>query len=444
MFEHILEQNAITQLVSDKAGGILAPSMLFAGPHASGKGTAGLELGRVLSCESPEAPLDCSCSGCMRHRLLTHPDMLCLGSRNFSSEISAALAGFLRAPGTIGFRTLFIRSVRKLLARFSPVLWEEEPKFSKLSDMVLSLEEALDEIWTESPSGTETLKKRCEGILKNALKLEAEGLSDLIPIGQIRRAAVWSHLVPMGKRKLLLIENADRMHEASRNSLLKILEEPPERLTILLTTSREKALLPTILSRVRPYRFVQRSNEAEAAVIRQVFGVNPSLSGGIPGYLDSFLPMPIERLRPLAGFFAAFIAMRAALTMKKRGISAIPEELIALGKHAAAVAEAGNLGRPGRDTQSVITKIVTDAEKFEVRGLFSQFLNLLLSLVFESARSLYQTGAQNPGINGYYDIWRTLVNDAAVGVGIYNQNPGLALERLSTELQQALNKREIQ
>lgn len=442
MFEHIVGQNAITQLIFDRTGGTLAPSMLFSGPPASGKGTAGLELGRVLSCENPAAPADCACNACVRHRLLTNPDILNLGSRNFSAEISASAAALLREPETTEVKRLFIRSVRKLLIRFSPVLWEDEPKFGKLGDTILSLEEALDEIWTAEPSAPEALQKRCASILKNAIKLEADGMSELISIGQIRRAAAWSHLAPMGKRKLLLIENADRMQEAARNALLKILEEPPDPLIILLTTSREKALLPTILSRVRPYRFILRSHEVEIEVIRRVFrDESVTARVGLPGigaYLDSFLPVSAETLRPWAAFFAAFIAAGTALALRKRGISSIPHEIVSLGKDTSAVAEAAGLGKPGGDAQSVVTKVLAGAEKFEIRGLFPRFLNLLLGFVSDSLR---QSGVQNRGMNGYYDIWRKYIGEAAVAVGIYNQSPALTLERLGTELMRAMARR---
>jgi DNA polymerase-3 subunit gamma/tau len=373
--------------------------------------------------------------------------LLILGPRVFSAEISAAAATFLREPETRAARLLFIQSVRKLMARFSPVLWEDEPKFSKLSDFLFTLEEALDELWASEPSSPETLKKRCDSILKTALKLESDGISDLIPIGHIRRAAAWSHLAPLGRGKLLLIENADRMQDAARNALLKILEEPPELLTILLTTSREKALLPTILSRVRPYRFIRRAAEVEAQVIRRVFRDaqaaeirKQSGESGISAYLDSFLPVPRDTLRPLAAFFATFVATGTVLALQKRGVSLLPDELVSLGKYTTSIAEAAGLGKPGKDTQTAIAKVVAGAEKFEVRGLFPQFIQLLLTLVSESAASLRQSGIQHSNVNGCNDIWRKYTSEAATSVGIYNQSPVLALERLGTELRRALTE----
>ena len=49
MFDNIIEQGAVLQLQDDFHAHRLAPSMLFYGPPESGKGSAALELARVLS-----------------------------------------------------------------------------------------------------------------------------------------------------------------------------------------------------------------------------------------------------------------------------------------------------------------------------------------------------------------------------------------------------------
>ncbi|MDR3343360.1 MAG: DNA polymerase III [Treponema sp.] len=456
MFDHILGQPAVTQLSNDITEGIVAPSMLFAGPSASGKGTTALELGRIRSCENPAAPEDCTCHACDLHRLLSHPDLLILGPRAFSGEIAAATAVFLNGPEA-ATRLLFIRSVRKLLTRFSPVLWEDDPKIGKLSAYMVSLEEDLDTLgaWEEiGEAPQEKIKKCCDGILKTALKLESEGIGDLIPIAHIRRAAYWSHLAPTGRGKLLLIENADHMQEGARNSLLKILEEPPESLTILLTTSREKSLLPTILSRLRPYRFTQRTRTIEAEVIRRVFRDArfaetlaaedapgsprdsqrrpPGSTGRISAYLDAFLPVSGEILMPLAAFFIASVASATVVDLRNKGDSPLPEGLVSLGAYTAPIAEAAGLGRPLRNAQGTVAKVLAGAENFEVRALFSQFLNSLLTLVSESLRQ----GNVGPGGIPYTTLWGTHVKEALVSVGTYNQAPALALDRLYIKIRQ--------
>ena len=57
-----------------------------------------------------------------------------------------------------------------------------------------------------------------------------------------------------GGRRVVLIENAQRMTPQSQNALLKSLEEPDGETTFLLTSSGETGLLPTVRSRCRVVR----------------------------------------------------------------------------------------------------------------------------------------------------------------------------------------------
>ncbi|GHV60613.1 hypothetical protein AGMMS49587_02510 [Spirochaetia bacterium] len=456
MFENVLGQSAVDQLGKDLGAGTLAPSMLFFGPLVSGKGTTALELGRVLSCEgdaahttavSKIAPWTCACSACARHRLLAHPDLLLLGPRSFSGEIAASRAVFLRERESPSSQILFIRAVRKLLVRFSPVLWEDDPRLGKLNPLLQSLEEDLDSLPHADEAGREKLSA---SILKDALKLEAEGIADLIPVAQIRRAAYWGHLAPSGRRKLLVIENADRMQDGARNSLLKILEEPPDRLTIVLTSSRREAILPTLLSRLRPYRFMKRDEKTEAEVIRKVYKENNDAMGrSLASYLDSFLPVPPEILYPLGALFAASAAMGAIETLRRRG-GAPPPELVSLTRHAAPIAEAAGLGGPRERNQELIAAILVKTENFEIRSLFSRFLGAVLAFVSEAAHAAGDAAAQSGAVAGeahvagsprqiaYNEVWKKCAVEADAAVGTWNQSPALALERLITGLKAGL------
>ena len=52
-----------------------------------------------------------------------------------------------------------------------------------------------------------------------------------------------------GKRKLYIVDEAEKLTVQAQNALLKTLEEPPEYITILLLVSDTRPLLPTVLSR---------------------------------------------------------------------------------------------------------------------------------------------------------------------------------------------------
>jgi DNA polymerase-3 subunit delta' len=77
-----------------------------------------------------------------------------------------------------------------------------------------------------------------------------EGPLRQITIQQMRLLRERAQLKPLrGKHRVFLIDHLDRANEQSANSLLKILEEPPEHLVIVATAENLYDLLPTIRSR---------------------------------------------------------------------------------------------------------------------------------------------------------------------------------------------------
>jgi DNA polymerase-3 subunit delta' len=72
----------------------------------------------------------------------------------------------------------------------------------------------------------------------------------------------------IGRFKIVLIDDADRMTIGAANALLKTLEEPPAHSIFVLITSRPYALPPTIQSRCHNLRFVPPAQtQVEAALI---------------------------------------------------------------------------------------------------------------------------------------------------------------------------------
>ncbi|MDR0474137.1 MAG: DNA polymerase III, partial [Treponema sp.] len=229
-------------------------------------------------------------------------------------------------------------------------------------------------------------------------------------------------LSPQGRRKTLLIENADRMQEGARNCLLKILEEPPDSLNIVLCAQRRDAIMPTLLSRLRPYRFLKRGQAEEGEVIRRIFK-EPSeaaASLGLASYIDSFLSQPGEKIRALAAFWIASVARFTLLSLKKSGKA--PEELVSLGLYCSPLAEAAGLGKPASASEAC-SKVLLESGNFEDRS-FSRFLRYCLELV---SQALQKTGL-NPQAIPYIDIWRKNAAEADAAMGTWNQNAPMALE----------------
>lgn len=72
-----------------------------------------------------------------------------------------------------------------------------------------------------------------------------------------------------GKRRFVLIREADTLEPEAQNSLLKSLEEPPPGTIFILTTAVPGALLPTVRSRCMRLRFGRlTSSEVAAALVR--------------------------------------------------------------------------------------------------------------------------------------------------------------------------------
>ena len=87
-----------------------------------------------------------------------------------------------------------------------------------------------------------------------------DGPLRLITIDQARRLREAARFGPSeARRRVFVIDNADRANTEAANSLLKTLEEPSPALTLVLTAENPYDLLPTIRSRSIPFYFAPLS-----------------------------------------------------------------------------------------------------------------------------------------------------------------------------------------
>ena len=101
----------------------------------------------------------------------------------------------------------------------------------------------------------------------------------IITIDEVRSLVAASQFSPsVGRYRVVVIEDADRMTERTSNLLLKALEEPPPRTVWLLCAPSEADLIPTIRSRVRSVRLRMPAVADVAALLEDRDGVEPDIA----------------------------------------------------------------------------------------------------------------------------------------------------------------------
>ncbi len=108
-----------------------------------------------------------------------------------------------------------------------------------------------------------------------------------IPIEAIREMKRFLSLSPAaGRRRVAIIDQAEKLHPSAANALLKVLEEPPSASALILVTAEPGGLLPTLRSRLFPVAFRPVAPEElrqavpEAAEVPQFF-----FDLGLPGII---------------------------------------------------------------------------------------------------------------------------------------------------------------
>ena len=113
-----------------------------------------------------------------------------------------------------------------------------------------------------------------------------------ISIDEVRELVASSSLGgSMGRYRIMIIEDADRMAERSSNVLLKALEEPPAGTVWLLCAPSEADMLPTIRSRVRRIALKTPSVDEVAELLVSRDGITPALAKQVAAEAQSHIGM---------------------------------------------------------------------------------------------------------------------------------------------------------
>lgn len=123
----------------------------------------------------------------------------------------------------------------------------------------------------------------------------------LISIDEVTEFIEKSIQMPaLGKYRVMVIEDADRMSERTSNLLLKSLEEPPRGTIWMICAPSEADLLPTIRSRVRRVQLKVPTVDAVAQLLVDKYGIASDLAHNSASQAQSHVGMA-RRLATNAG-----------------------------------------------------------------------------------------------------------------------------------------------
>jgi DNA polymerase-3 subunit delta' len=146
-----------------------------------------------------------------------------------------------------------------------------------------------------SPDVRETEPQGAGRMISIAQLWPRDGNTDFRPENAMLRDISFEPIT--GPKRVFIIKDAEGLNEASGNSLLKTLEEPPSYLHFLLTATSTSAVLPTILSRCQVVRFgVLPADDVERALIER-FGVGDSQARFLALYAEGRLGRAVALAR---------------------------------------------------------------------------------------------------------------------------------------------------
>ena len=154
---------------------------------------------------------------------------------------------------------------------------------------------------------------------------QAEAEGSILKVEQAREVRGSLNLRPYrSKYRVAIFLRFHEANAAAANALLKILEEPPESVVLILTANDVEAVLPTIVSRCEVLRLRPLPSEAIEGFLKEQGAAEPDVrliarvSGGCPGMAlkllqdPDALPFRDERLGELQTLLGATRAQKFA------------------------------------------------------------------------------------------------------------------------------------
>jgi DNA polymerase III subunit delta' len=134
------------------------------------------------------------------------------------------------------------------------------------------------------------------------IAVENANMIKISSIREVKRSLTLSSAAT-GRRCVLVFE-AEKMNSEAANAFLKTLEEPHDKITIFLITSRPEMILPTILSRCQKIRCEPLSDEIITQILIEKHGIDEQeaklisvFAQGSVSRAESFLDESMKELR---------------------------------------------------------------------------------------------------------------------------------------------------
>jgi DNA polymerase-3 subunit delta' len=290
-----------------------------------------------------------------------------------------------------------------LVRRFASVLLGNRAKIERddlsLPQNVEAIEER--EKWTADKRNDDPLLFSSH---PDFVTFPPEGPLRQISIQQMRLLRERARFKPLkGDHRVFLIDHLDRANEQAANSLLKVLEEPPEHLVIVATAENLYDLLPTIRSRslTLPMTRLSEAEMADFARTRNLseLELRVAVSEGCPG-IAARLDLDMFRARRalvLAAFecsagvipFSAWVQQSEAFSAKK---SEKLDPYIALSYHLLDDVLAASYNRPVLRNRDVQPRVAAIAERATFAWL-EEAVRLLDELLLMVRRNIQRIGA---------------------------------------------------
>lgn len=305
-FENLdkLQSGISDELKNNIKNNLLPQSLLFSGRPGSGRLTGALDLAFYLTGDNRD--------------LLRTQSIIYFPHRNLLSRLDAGVKLFSRQRNRES-KLFLIETIRLINMQYNSVL---SSSFSSSSSSLFDTAEKADVFLSEIEDRDDFTDKDIKTLLSLKLsgnpKYVYSGHSSPSPatIDQLRCIKEWAGS-SFGK-KVVIIEDIEAATEGAKNSILKMLEEPEEHLTIILVSKESTRIMETILSRVRKFNFPPLGGDNVSSLIEKRFNIRGDFSSFDSFYFySSHDEESIIRLRNEVSSFLSLIVSSSNITPEK-------------------------------------------------------------------------------------------------------------------------------